>query len=337
MKDPIPPVLKEVAGRLSETLNFGTGWFATNYRRIGSTATEGSKRIRDAAGRAEDGLVESSRTQRIQRTTRAPNTNYHPSDAEMAMAARRMTTQVEFTGDSRIQAAHSSSDVRKMRSTGDVDEFSVYKPIHGERSKWGNETLLPFVYTPGSLTSREIATYRIDEILGFGRVPTTARTAGIIGPDGRPSGPGMIQQFVESGPARRLEEYPLVQRQQVAVLDYITGTFDRRPDNFRTVDRGDHLDLVAIDHGRSFPVGMDPLNVQINSPFVALHRGETLEPEVLDALRNVDTDYLRAAIESAGNIHPNAVDGALARLAKILQKGCIPGDAKLHPELEFPE
>ncbi|NUP26199.1 MAG: hypothetical protein HOQ44_05810 [Nocardia sp.] len=330
-------MVRDAAERLSETLNFGTGWIATNLRRIGITATEGVEKVRTASARAEDGLVESPRTQVVQRRTRASNPDYRPSDAERAMAARRMTEQVEFTGDSRIQAANSSSDIRKMRSEGNEKEFSVYKPIHGERAKWGNETLLPFVYAPGALTSREIAAYRIDEILGFGRVPTTARTAGIIGPDGKPTGPGMIQQFVESGPARPLDKYPLAQQQQVAVLDYITGTFDRRPDNFRTVDRGDHLDLVAIDHGRSFPEAMNPLDVQINSPFVALQRGETLQPEVLDALSAVNPDQLRAAIESAGNIHPNAVDGAMARFAEILNEGRIPVDAKLHPQIEFPE
>ncbi|MGY2093655.1 hypothetical protein ACW9HO_39480, partial [Nocardia gipuzkoensis] len=203
-------------------------------------------------------------------------------------------------------------------------ELNIYKPIHGEKFDAG----LPFFHKPGSLTSREIAAYRVDEILGFGRIPPTARTDGVIGPDGRPSGPGMVQQFVDSTPSRPVDAYPRVQQQQVAVLDYVIGSMDRHPGNYRTVDHGDHLDIVAIDHGRSFPMSTRPLEIDIDSDFVAAHKGQQLEPEVLDAVRNVDTDRLRSALGDAG-LHPNTIDGALARLEKIRELGHIPADVRL--------
>ncbi|MEV4128145.1 hypothetical protein [Nocardia sp. NPDC049707] len=235
-----------------------------------------------------------------------------------------MTTPVDFTGDMRDAVARSSTEVRKMRS--EDGELNIYKPIHGEKYDAG----LPFFHAPGALTSREIAAYRVDEILGFGRIPPTARTSGVIGPDGRPSGPGMIQQFVESTKSRQVDAYPRVQQQQVGVLDYIIGSMDRHPGNYRTVDRGGHLDIVAIDHGRSFPLARDPLEIEIDSDFVAAHKGQQLESEVLDAVHNADTDRLRAALGDAG-LHPNAIDGALARLEKIRELGHIPADVKVLP------
>ncbi|MEU4836973.1 hypothetical protein [Nocardia testacea] len=106
---------------------------------------------------------------------------------------------------------------------------------------------------------------------------------------------------------------------------------DRRPRNYRTVDRGDHLDIVAIDHGQSFPEAPKPLEIEIGSDFVTEHRGRQLEPDVLDALRNADADRLRAALEDAGNIHPNAIQGALERFEKVRELGRIPADTKVLP------
>ncbi|MGW5387252.1 hypothetical protein [Nocardia sp. NPDC003963] len=330
MKDPLRPVMREAAETLSETLDQGSRSIAGAYRRAGGTAEDGSGQISEASHRGEDDIGDSVGTAQAQRAASAPESGYRPSSTETAMAARRMTTEVEFTGDSRDIVANSSAAVHKVRS-GD-GEMNIYKPVDGELNEQHN-VILPFIMSPGALTGREIAAYRIDEILGFGRVPPTARTDGFTGDDGRTRGPGMIQQFVESGPARALTDYPLVQRQQVAVLDYIIGTLDRSAANFRTVERGDHRDLVAIDHGRSFPLAHpDHLRVEIDSPFVAEQRGDKLEKEVFDALKSVDVDRLRAAIEDAGNIHRNAVDGAMARFAEVLRTGRIPADVALSPD-----
>ncbi|APE35256.1 hypothetical protein BOX37_16355 [Nocardia mangyaensis] len=305
----------------------GTRSVARTYERTSSTARTGARAIRDAdTGGA--GLLKEALTVRQPNPmlvpTPARDWNYRPSDTESAMAARRLTTDVEFTGDMRDAVARSSTEVRKMRS--EDGELNIYKPIHGEQFDAG----LPFVHKPGSLTSREIAAYRVDEILGFGRIPPTARTDGAIGSDGRPFGPGMIQQFVDSTPSRPFDAYPRVQQQQVGVLDYVIGSMDRHSGNYRTVDRGNHLDVIAIDHGRSFPMGLRPLEVDIDSDFVAAQKGRQLEPEVLDAVRSVDTDHLRSALGDAG-LHPNTIDGALARLEKIRELGHIPADVRLLP------
>lgn len=329
MRDSVTPVLRDIVRRLTRTLDLGINSAAGTYRRTSSTAAGGARALERSDSGGAQHLLEETRTLRQPHPWKMPATtgesNYRPSDTESAMSTRRLTTPVEFTGDMRDAVARSSTEVRKIRS--DDGELNIYKPIHGEKYDAG----LPFVHTPGSLTSREIAAYRVDEILGFGRIPPTARTDGIIGPDKRPTGPGMIQQFVDSTPSRDVGDYPRVQQQQVAVLDYLIGSMDRHPGNYRTVDRGDHLDIVAIDHGRSFPMARDPLAIEIDSDFVMAHKGQELEPEVLDALRNADTGRLRAALEDVGNIHPNAIDGALARLEKLRELGRIPADVNVLP------
>ncbi|MCC3332082.1 hypothetical protein [Nocardia abscessus] len=180
--------------------------------------------------------------------------NYRPSALESVMAARRMVTEVEFTGDMRkdVKRGTSAKSMRKMRS--DDGQLDIYKPTKGEKRAG-----LPFINAPGALTSRVIAAYRVDEVLGFGRIPTTASTEDSIDADGRRSGDGMIRQFVDStADVANVGACPRVQRQQVAFLDYIIGALDRHRRNYRTVDRGTHLVLVAIDHGLSFPMAAHP-------------------------------------------------------------------------------
>ncbi|MEV6073350.1 hypothetical protein AB0L82_42965 [Nocardia sp. NPDC052001] len=320
MSGSITPILRDIADRVSRTLDLGIRSVARTYERTGGTAARGARTLDGVDSNSGHYLLEETRTMRQPNPMRTQN--YVPSAAESAMAARRMTTTVEFTGDMRVAVEESSTDVFKMRSTD--GQLNIYKPMDGEGFSKGR----PFEYTRGALTNREVAAYRVDEILGFGRIPPTARTAGPIAPDGGQHMPGMIQQFVESRPSRELGAYPRNQQQQVGVVDYIIGAMDRHSGNFRTVDRGTHLDLVAIDHGRSFPHSDRPLYVEIKSKFVAAHKGQQLEPDVLHAVQNVDTVRLRAALGDAG-LHPNAINGAMARLEKVQELGQIPASAQI--------
>ncbi|WP_327115305.1 phosphatidylinositol 4-kinase [Nocardia sp. NBC_01730] len=326
MRDSVTPLLRQIAKRLTGTLDLAARSVEGTVRRTGSTVEAGARDFREADERSSHLLEEATAVRQPHPMHAARNRtwNYQPSAAESAMRARRLTTEVKFSGDMTHAVARSSTEVRKMRS--DDGELNIYKPIHGETY----DPHLPFIHAPGALTSREIAAYRVDEALGFGRVPPTARTDGVIGPDGTPSGPGMVQQFVDSEQARAVSDYPKVQQQQVGVLDYVIGMLDRHPGNYRTVDRGDHLDVVAIDHGRSFPVSTRPLEIGIDSDFVAAQKGERLEADVLRAVKDVDMDRFRAALGDAG-LHPNAVDGAVARLEKIRDLQMIPADVRLLP------
>ncbi|WP_040789548.1 hypothetical protein [Nocardia paucivorans] len=116
-----------------------------------------------------------------------PSTHpYQPSAAETAMAERRLVGDVE--SNTLVGGGEAASaTIRKMRSTDGA--VNIYKPERGE----DYDGLFHFRPYRGAQTDREIAAYRLDEILGFNRIPPTARTAGPPEPDGDRTGPGMIQ------------------------------------------------------------------------------------------------------------------------------------------------
>ena len=66
---------------------------------------------------------------------------------------------------------------------GDDALLAVYKPLRGERPLWD---------FPSGLYRREIAAYRLSELLGWGLVPET------IERDDAPLGEGSLQRFVEA-------------------------------------------------------------------------------------------------------------------------------------------
>ncbi len=113
---------------------------------------------------------------------------------------------------------------------------------------------------------------------------------------------------------------------EVAVIDYIIGVVDRHPGNWRTIDHGDHFEIVAIDHGRSFPSHPPPLAIEFGSDFIRAHKGHGLDQSVLDAAHAIDIDDFRGALTNAG-LDLQAVDGAVTRLEKIRELDLIPADA----------
>ncbi|MGI5217151.1 hypothetical protein [Nocardia sp. CA-290969] len=311
----VASVLKGVVGRLSRAVDLGARESARRYRRAVRHLDSGRRALVDVDSRGLGGTL-------------APGMLhgrpwvYRPSAAEAAMAGRRMVEPVEFTGKMVFDVLEARGIVRKMRS--DDGALNIYKPTRGELT----ENVEWYWETRGAQTNREIAAYRFDEILGFGRIPPTARTQGVAGDD-KTSGPGMIQQFVESTESRDVVDYPRAQRHQLAVLDYVMGNRDRHWANFRTVERDGQPEIVAIDHGWCFPITEGPFEVPTKSPFVIerLIDDGPLDPDVLAAVRAVDTDKLRAAWDDAG-LEPGAINGAFARLAKVQELGDIPKDAR---------
>jgi hypothetical protein len=184
----------------------------------------------------------------------------------------------------------------------DLDDGTrgVYRPVSGENV--------------GDLGRRELAASRLDQMLGFDRVPTTAMIDG-------PRGPGTLQVFAEgAGPSRPAEDYPLVQRHQMAVLDYLAGNTDRHPGTYLTGQDGS---VIAVDHGFSFPDGTrDP----IRSDFVRDHLNQPLDPSVVSAVRGVDPAHLRQMLRYSG-LSDMAIDLSVARLEEVQHHGMITGDS----------
>ncbi len=108
----------------------------------------------------------------------------------------------------------------------------------------------------------------------------------------------------------------------MAVFDYITGNTDRHLGNYRTDMVGN---IVAIDHGYSFPEYPDP-RYGIRSDFVDKNLNVALSEDVLHGVRAVDQDALRSTLRASG-IPDSAIDGVMARLGEVQSRGMITGEA----------
>lgn len=118
---------------------------------------------------------------------------------------------------------------------------AIYKPSAAERPLWD---------FPGGLYRREVATWELSEVLGFGLVPPT------VGRDAAPMGKGSLQAFV---PARFEEHYFTLRDtadaamasalRRLCVLDLVANATDRKGGHC-LVD--EHNRLWAIDNGLTF-------------------------------------------------------------------------------------
>jgi hypothetical protein len=225
---------------------------------------------------------------------------WEPSTREQELQNRRITGLSNLGDGGNVNEAFKA----------DLDDGSsaVYKPVSGEQTTGMRQDIT------SDLGLREVAASRVDEMLGFDRVPTTAMVDG-------PQGPGSLQRFAEnSSEGLDADQYPRTQQQQMAVLDYVTGNTDRHGGNYLTGPDGS---VVAIDHGFSFPDGAgDP----IRSDFVRDHLNQPLDPAVADAVRAVDPGQMRQMLQDSG-LSPQATDLAVARLEEIQRRGMITGEA----------
>ncbi|MFE9575180.1 hypothetical protein ACFYO1_02245 [Nocardia sp. NPDC006044] len=245
----------------------------------------------------------------------------HPlSAAEQHMRSRKLEAAIAGRTDIFEERGKARNSVHRLRS--DDGNFNIYKPISGERPPdW-------WPMGAGKLAIREVAAFRVDELYGFGRVPPTAMTDG-------PLGPGSVQQWVPSRPYRRGDLLPALERQQLAVLDYIIGNGDRNWRNWRIDIKGS---AVAIDHGVSLLdgsrhyrfAGGEIRYLRMRSPFVA---GYLHKPLHADILTPVNSDHVFIALHDL-NLNERSIDGAVARHEEIQRRGSITGEAWPGPIVE---
>lgn len=225
--------------------------------------------------------------------------DYQPSDAEQALQAKKIvdTTPLDPGGHANDAYVVTYEDGTR----------GIYKPVAGEDASLRQGI-------PGGLADREVAASRMDEAFGFGRVPTTTKIDGA-------QGSGSVQQWVDSTGSKALDEYPRTQQEQMAVLDYVTGNTDRHTGNFVT-DAGGNI--VAIDHGYSFPETPDP-RFGIRSDFVQQNVNTPLSDEVMQNVRAVDPGQVRTTLQASG-LSDQAVDGVVSRLGEVQSRGMITGE-----------
>lgn len=179
----------------------------------------------------------------------------------MAEAADLAVGELSLEG--RLTGA-SNATLRAIHSGAGTTRPCVYKPRAGERPLWD--------FATGSLGHREVATALVGEMLGWRLVPTTRwREAG-------PLGPGMCQEWVETGPGPdpidvvAPDSVPVGWREvlhaedglgqpvvvvhedtdelrRIAILDLVVNNADRKGGH---VLRDEDGRLWAIDHGLTF-------------------------------------------------------------------------------------
>ncbi len=196
---------------------------------------------------------------------------------------------------------------------GDEHAPAVYKPRRGERPLWD---------FPGGLWKREVATWELSEILGFGLVPPTVARTG----DDAPMGPGSVQAFV---PARFEEHYftlrdrddedLLEQLRRLCVLDLVANATDRKGGHCLLDDDGR---VWAIDNGLSFHEEFKLRTV------VWDFAGEDIPEAMLEPLRHlVDTGVPERLARWLDRAERDAVT---SRAAGVLATGRFPDDPTGH-------
>jgi uncharacterized repeat protein (TIGR03843 family) len=118
---------------------------------------------------------------------------------------------------------------------------AVYKPMQGERPLWD--------FPHGTLHLREIASYALSELLGWGIVPPTVLRTDLE------FGVGTLQRFVAHDPEQHF--FTLVSEhherfRQFALFDVIANNTDRKGGHcLQSMQSGE---IVGIDHGLTFHV-----------------------------------------------------------------------------------
>ncbi len=177
--------------------------------------------------------------------------------------------------------------------------LAVYKPARGEYPLWD--------FPQGTLYRREVATFRLDDLLGWKLIPPTVVGRGKFGP-------GSIQIFIEE--AQGAADIQVLALRRMALLDWIVNNADRKPDHVLVTETGH---LWGIDHGLTF-------HVQPKLRTILWHfAGEPLEAEEI-----ADLERLKGLLrEPEGNtvhelLDPLESQALLRRLDALTLGGRFP-------------
>ncbi|WP_328389127.1 hypothetical protein [Nocardia sp. NBC_00416] len=245
---------------------------------------------------------------------------YEPSPLELHVRTRRLSI------DDRLTRALPSS-ANGVYVTRDTDGFLyIYKPFRDEI--YGDYNWLP--HEDGQLAIREVAGYRVFELIDAPRVPPTALVDG-------PHGPGMAQLYIPLKRGKRADRFPEIQRAHTALGHFLIGNADGREGNHRPAHDGDPAhhpddDLIVYDLGYSFPESADPLrggdgmgeDFAFVSPFIRAWDGEKLPQSVLDSVDTLTPGRMGSALQDL-RLSDSAIDGALDRLEYVRRERMVHG------------
>ncbi|HUC32450.1 MAG TPA: SCO1664 family protein [Ilumatobacteraceae bacterium] len=151
----------------------------------------------------------------------------------------RLLECAEVDIEGRMPWSSNATFLVNLVSGGERQGQAIYKPLRGERPLWDFE--------PG-LHRREMAAYRLSEVMGIGLVPPTVIREG-------PLGEGSLQWFVDADHQQHYftmhEQLPEThpQLRTIAAFDLIANNTDRKSGHV-LIDTDDHI--WGIDHGLCF-------------------------------------------------------------------------------------
>lgn len=153
--------------------------------------------------------------------------------------AERLLLEGEFQDCRTLWYSSNYVYVAQLCGPGGEQFAAVYKPLRGESPLWD---------FPGGLYRREVAAYRLANLLGWPFIPPT-----VVRQEG-PEGVGSLQLFVrhdqESHFFTQRETPELVpQLQRMAVFDYVANNADRKGGHCLLDESGR---IWGIDHGLCF-------------------------------------------------------------------------------------
>ncbi|MET8798134.1 hypothetical protein ABZV91_17070 [Nocardia sp. NPDC004568] len=230
---------------------------------------------------------------------------YTPSAAEAHVASRRLVVDHELTNALR-------SGVNGTFVTRDTDGvLYIYKPFIDEN--YLDFNWLPHV--PGQLGIREVAGYRVFELMGSHRMPPTALVNG-------PYGRGAAQLYVPMKASKDWFRYPKKQQAEAAMGHFLASNADGHPGNYRpryngTTSQHPADDLIVYDLGFTFPESPDHLRgsrpADFKSDFVRNWAGQEFPSTVLEPTQAITREQFGSALEDL-QLSDNAIDHALRRL-----------------------
>lgn len=244
------------------------------------------------------------------------------------------------TGELHIEGRLFDASNATLRCVVGEDVLCVYKPVRGERPLWD--------FPSGTLTGREVASYLIDQALGFDLVPPT------VWRDDGPAGPGMCQLWMHEDEAERLVDVvapddvpsgwrtvlrandglgnPVVlvhaddQRlQRMAVLDAIINNGDRKGGHIITDAAGQ---VWGVDHGVTLSVEPKLRTVLWG------WAGEEIPEEILASVRQVATTLDVGELERW--LGPAEIAALHERIASVLESGLFPLPSAEWPAIPWP-
>lgn len=205
----------------------------------------------------------------------------------------------------------------RLCASGGRPFAAVYKPRRGENPLWD--------FPDGTLYRREVAAYRLSQLLGWTFIPPTVVREG-------PEGVGALQIFVDHDQSshffQQREDPALVpQLQRMAVFDFVANNADRKGGHCLLDEQGR---IWGIDHGLCFHYQYKMRTVMWDWAEQPIPDQWLSDIRAAGAALDSDDECARALLELLDDVEAAAL---LGRVEALLETRSFPkpGPHRSHP------